>query len=256
MTEIDQINGYFASDLMIDRVRETIEQLKALGDAVKAEDIANRLKTIHQDTIRQLKDKQALYEEDDSLIRLGSHRFAVNRQPLEGTMVHRDGQLCFHLTGTGFFEAIQDEQLEQTRDVWDLSLVSETPEVYRAEYLAYKMFQSLLAASAAEMDAVRTLPVEGLLSRVQAFMGPRYDEGYIKGVHDHDAAKILHALLEIRSTAGLLRYGTRPGPLRPYSGTPAIFPGRRRPSCGPESRAWGMSTRCSVPARLRMATWP
>ncbi len=208
-SEIDQINGYFASDLMIDRVRETIEQLKALGDAVKAEDIANRLKTIHQDTIRQLKDKQALYEEDDTLIRLGTHRFAVNQQPLEGTVVQKDGRLCFHLTGTGFFEAIEDESLEQTKDVWDLSVVSETPDVYRAEYLAFKMLLDLLAGSAGELDAVRTLPPEGLLSRVQAFMGPRYDEGYIKGVHDHDAALILRALLEIRATAGLLRYDTR-----------------------------------------------
>jgi MoxR-like ATPase len=207
--EIDQINGYFASDLMIDRVRETIEQLKALGDSVKAEDIANRLKTIHQDTIRQLKDKQALYEEDDTLIRLGSHRFAVNQQPLEGTVVQKDGHLCFHLTGTGFFEAIEDESLEQTKDVWGLSVVSETPEVYRAEYLAFKMLQDLLAGPAGEMDAVRKLSVEGLSSRVQAFMGPRYDEGYIKGVHDHDAALILRSLSEIRSTAGLLRYDTR-----------------------------------------------
>jgi len=207
--DIDQINGYFASDLMIDRVRETIEQLKVLGDSVKAEDIATRLATIHQDTIRQLKDKQALYEEDDTLIRLGTHRFAVNRQPLEGTVVQKDGRLCFHLTGTGFFEAIEDESLEQTKDVWDLSVVSETNEVYRAEYLAFKMLQELMTGPAAGMDAVRTLPAEGLLSRVQAFMGPRYDEGYIKGVHDHDAALILRALLEIRSTAGLLRYDTQ-----------------------------------------------
>ncbi|MBP7051585.1 MAG: DNA repair ATPase [Phycisphaerae bacterium] len=209
LTEIDQINGYFASDLMIDRVRETIEQLKALGDAVKAEDIANRLKTIHQDTIRQLKDKQALYEDDDRIIRLGNHRFAVNRQPLEGTVVQKDGRLCFHLTGTGFFEPMEDQTLEQTRDVWDLTLVSETPEVYRAEYLAFKMFQSLLAGPAADMEAVRALPPAEVLTRVQSFMGPRYDEGYIKGVHDHDAAMILWALLDIRSTAGLLRYDTR-----------------------------------------------
>ncbi|MEN6333915.1 MAG: AAA family ATPase, partial [Phycisphaerales bacterium] len=207
--EIDQINGYFASDLMIDRVRETIEQLKALGDAVKAEDIANRLKTIHQDTIRQLKDKQALYEEDDTLIRLGTHRFAVNQQPLEGTVVQKDGRLCFHLTGTGFFEPIEDETLEQTKDVWGLSVVSETPEVYRAEYLAFKMLKDLLAGPAGELETVRALPAEGLVSRVQAFMGPRYDEGYVKGVHDHDAASILRALLEIRSAAGLLRYDTQ-----------------------------------------------
>ncbi len=209
LTDVDQINGYFASDLMIDRVRETIEQLKALGDAVKAEDIANRLKTIHQDTIRQLKDKQALYEDDDNVIRLGTHRFAVNRQPLEGTIVQKDGRLCFHLTGTGFFEAIEDETLTQTKDVWDLSVVSETPQVYRAEYLAFKMLESLLAGPAGQIEATRALPAGELLSRVQAFMGPRYDEGYIKGVHDHDAATILQALLEIRSTAGLLRYDTR-----------------------------------------------
>jgi MoxR-like ATPase len=208
-SEIDQINGYFASDLMIDRVRETIEQLRALGDSVKAEDIANRLKTIHQDTIRQLKDKQALYEEDDTLIRLGTHRFAVNQQPLEGTVVQKDGRLCFHLTGTGFFEAIEDETLEQTKDVWGLSVVSETPQVYRAEYLAFKMLQDLLAGPVVQRDEIRALPPEGLLARIQAFMGPRYDEGYIKGVHDHDAALILRSLLEIRATAGLLRYDTR-----------------------------------------------
>jgi len=208
-SEIDQINGYFASDLMIDRVRETIEQLNALGDTVKAEDIANRLKTIHQDTVRQLKDKQALYEENDTLIRLGNHRFAVNQQPLEGTVVQKDGGLCFHLTGTGFFEAIQDEALEQTKDVWGFSVVSETPEVYRAEYLAFQMFQDVLAGPAARWEEFRALPAEGLLSRVQAFMGPRYDEGYIKGVHDQDAARILQALLDIRASAGLLRYDTR-----------------------------------------------
>jgi MoxR-like ATPase len=209
LTDVDQINGYFASDLMVDRVRETMEQLKSLGDAVKAEDIANRLKTIHQDTIRQLKDKQALYEDDDNVIRLGSHRFAVNRQPLEGTVVQKDGRLCFHLTGTGFFEPIEDETLEQTSDVWNLSLASETPEVYRAEYLAFKMLESLLAGPAAQIEATRALSADELLARVQTFMGPRYDEGYVKGVHDHDAAAILKALLEIRSTAGLLRYDTR-----------------------------------------------
>ncbi|MBM4027322.1 MAG: AAA family ATPase, partial [Planctomycetes bacterium] len=209
LSDLDAINGYFASDLMIDRVRETIEQLQALGDAVKAEDIANRLKTIHQDTVRQLKDRQALYEEDDTLIRLGTHRFAVNRQLLEGTIVQQDGRLCFHLTGTGFFETLQDEALEGTKDVWGLSLVSETPEVYRAEYLAFKMLQDLSAGPAARIEELRALPIAQLVPRVQAFMGPRYDEGYIKGVHDHDAALILQALLEIRSTAGLLCYGTQ-----------------------------------------------
>ncbi len=82
-TDIDEINGYFASDLMIERIRETVTLLTELDDSVKAEDLKSRLKTIHQDAIRQLKDKQALYEEGENIIRLGQHRFAVNRQALE-----------------------------------------------------------------------------------------------------------------------------------------------------------------------------
>jgi len=204
LTDIDEINGYFASDLMIERIRETIEQLKDLGDTVKAEDAANRLKTIHQDAVRQLKDRQALYEDGENIIRLGSHRFAVNRQALEGTIVQKDGQLFFHLTGTGFFEPIEDEQLAQTKDVWHLELPSESPQVYRAEYLAYKMLEGL---SAQEADEIATLPMEELVRRVQAFMGPRYSEGYIKGIHDRDAGRILQSLLELKSKIGPLRYG-------------------------------------------------
>jgi len=205
-SDLNQINGYFASDLMIDRMRETIEQLRQLGDTVKAEEAEGRLKSIHQDAVRQLKDRQALYEEGENVIRFGSHRFGVNRQALEGTIVRKDRQLFFHLTGTGFFEALTDPELEGTKDVWDLDLVSETPEVYRAEYLAFKMFQDLQSQSPAEMEAVRALSVEALAARVQAFMGPRYDEGYVKGVHDHDAATILEALVQLASTIGLLRY--------------------------------------------------
>jgi len=208
LSDINQINGYFASDLMIDRMRETVEQLRRLGDTVKAEEAEGRLKSIHQDAVRQLKDRQALYEDGENVIRFGSHRFGVNRQALEGTIVRKDRQLFFHLTGTGFFEALTDPELEGTKDVWDLDLVSETPEVYRAEYLAFKMFQDLQSHPPAELEALRTLSTLELAARVQAFMGPRYDEGYVKGVHDHDAAKILEALIQLTSTIGLLRYST------------------------------------------------
>ena len=37
-------------------------------------------------------------------------------------------------------------------------------------------------------------------------MGPRYAEGYTKGVHDQDAIQILAALAPIHLAAGLLRY--------------------------------------------------
>lgn len=205
---IDEINGYFASDLMIDRIRETVQQLIDLGDNVKAEDLKSKLKTIHQDAIRQLKDKQALYEDGENVIRLGSQRFAVNRQALEGTIIRKEDYMYFHLTGTGFFERITDEQLNETRDVWDSNIVSETKDVYRGEYLAYKLFQEMEGANE-EIEFVETSDIDAIVGRVQTYMGPRYDEGYVKGVNDRDAARILQALVLLRSKIGLLKYSTQ-----------------------------------------------
>ena len=69
-------------------------------------------------------------------------------------------------------------------------MISETKEVYRAEYLAYKLLKS------GEED-------------LNAFMQPRYSEGYLKGVHDLDAAKIVEVLKPMHDEAGLLRYSPR-----------------------------------------------
>lgn len=203
------INGYFASDLMVDRLGETVDQLRELGDSVKAEDIKGRLKTVHQDAVRQLKDKLALYEDGNNIIRLGIHRFAVNQQPLTGTLVRREDQFYFHLTGTGFYEPIENEQLERTRAVWDLELPSESRDIYRAEYLAFKLHQALDGDQAPQRDELAHAPLEEIIPQVQQFMGPRYEEGYVKGVHDADAARILQALLQKEDTIGLLRFSTQ-----------------------------------------------
>lgn len=204
MTDVNEINGYFASNPMIERVRDNIAQLEQLGDSVKAEDIKSRLKTLQQDAIRQLKDKQALYEDGDNIIRFGSHRFSVNKQPLEGTLVRQGEALYYHLTGTGFFEPIDDVAITAAKDLWQMDVVSESEAVYRAEYLAWQMLEQM--DDAARAEALRDESLEGLTGRIQAFMAPRFDEGYVKGVHDHDAAKILHALLMLHATIGLLRY--------------------------------------------------
>jgi len=41
---------------------------------------------------------------------------------------------------------------------------------------------------------------------VRAIAQERYDEGYERGVHDHDAARLLERLLAMREGAGLLAY--------------------------------------------------
>jgi hypothetical protein len=206
---VNEINGYYASDLMIEKVRDIVRELTDLGDTVKVDDIQTRLKTIREDTVRQLKDRQDLYEDGDHVIRLGTHKFSVNTQTFDLTTVHRDGEMFFHLTGTNYFDRIADPEFLETRPVWDQELVSETKEVYRSEYLAYQILRSLGTGDVPEADELGEYDDSQLLAFVQRFMGPRYSEGYVKGVHDHDAATILRALVELENTVGLLRYHPR-----------------------------------------------
>jgi len=221
MESINDIHGYFASDLMIEKVRDIVAQLDELGDSVKVDDVQSQLKTIREDAVRQLKDRKELYEDGDGVIRFGNHRFSVNTQVLDLTTVLREDQLNLHLTGTDFYEPIESEILDATRDVWSMEVVSENREVYRAEYLAYQMLLALRGVSreatpsvdgkslALTLGNASRLTGDELLTVVQRFMGPRYSEGYTKGVHDHDAALILRALLDIDAGCGLLRYSSR-----------------------------------------------
>ena len=209
-TEISEINGYFASDLMIEKLRSLVQELKDIGDSVKADDLQSKLKTIKEDAVRQLKDKNDLYVAGENTIRLGQHLFSVNTQPLALSMVQRDDSLWFHLAGTGFFEKINDDSLNSLREVWEQSLVSENRQVYRSEYLAFKVLETAEKAAEGEVSLgdLQKKTTEELREYVQQFMATRYNEGYVKGVHDADAVLILHSLLQMRLTAGLLRFSS------------------------------------------------
>ena len=201
--EINEINGYFAGDLMIEKVRDIITQLTELGDSVKADDIQTRLKTTREDAVRQLKDRNELYVDGKNIIQFGKHKFNVNTQELQLTVVPHEESMCFHLSGTDFFEPITDEAFLATQEVWDQEVISENKEVYRIEYLVYQMLK--------DDSVIGRLSGENidLLDEVQKFSQPRYAEAYTKGVHDVDAAKLLEAILPIHQNIGLLRYDPR-----------------------------------------------
>ena len=137
----DDLNAYFAADPMVAKLRSTAEHLRELGDSVHADEIEGRLKASKEDAARGLRDRNEIYEDGANVIKLGRHRFSVNTQPLELTMVPRDDGMAFHLTGTGFYEEVDDEVFQKTQSFWDQELVSETKDVYRGEYLAYCILQ-------------------------------------------------------------------------------------------------------------------
>ena len=212
-SEEDELNAYFASDAMVMKLRQLSQQLVDLGDSVKADELASRLKSAKQNAMRTLRDRTELYEEGESVIRFGRHRFSVNTQALELTIVPRDEGMAIHLTGTDFYEPIDDERFNACRDLWSQTLVSESEQVYRAENLAAAvLFDAEAHANDLSMqvllDAERTNA--GLIDIVRRYAADRYDEGYDRGIHDADAAKILEKVLSLRGTAGLLRYGPTP----------------------------------------------
>ena len=206
--EVNDINGYFASDLMIEKIRDIVEELGDLDDTVKVDDIQSRMKTIREDAVRQLKDRQDLYVDGENVIKLGTHQFSVNVQVLDLTTVLRDDEMQLHLSGTRFFEAIDDAELIDMKELWQQEVPSENVEIYRGEYLAYQIM-SHLRHQPAELAELQAGEFEDLAAYVQRFMGPRYSEGYAKGVHDQDAAKILQQLMTMYRQVDLLRFHSK-----------------------------------------------
>ncbi|GHH36854.1 DNA repair ATPase [Lentzea cavernae] len=184
LTSTDEINTYFAGDPMVAKVRTVAEQLRELGD-VRADELGASLRDARQEGGRALRDRADLY--DGASIVLGRHRFPVTSEPMNLTLVPREGRLFYAVTGTDYRSEVTDAEFASTKGFWDQLLVSETQDVYRSEHLA----GCLLA--------------EGRTDVVNA-AAERYDEGYEKGVHDHDAEKILAVLQRLHAGAGLLRY--------------------------------------------------
>ncbi len=207
--EVDQLNAYFASDAMILKVRDLSQRILDLGDTVKADEVQSRLKSAKQDALRGLRDRSELFDGDDNLLKLGHHRFTVNTQPLELTVLPKDDGMAISISGTDFMEPVTDEAFLATKDYWSQTLISETKAVYRGEYLAASiLFDAEADREGLSMAALHAAQREegGLLALVRTVSGSRYQEGYERGVHDADAAAILEKVVTLHDSAGLLRF--------------------------------------------------
>ncbi|MGW2421932.1 DNA repair ATPase [Streptomyces sp. NPDC001709] len=198
LADTDAVTAYFASDPLVAKVRRTAGELRALGDSVRAEELDGRLKSARQEAARALRDRADLYTEDGRTLLLGGHRFAVNTQPLDLTLVPHGDTLAFAVTGTDYRRPVTDPDFAATRPLWDRHLPSESPEVYRAEHLAARLLAEHGPAALAAADDLPDL--------VRRAAQESYDEGYERGVHDHDATVVLRALLPLYETAGTLRH--------------------------------------------------
>ena len=131
-------------------------------------------------------------------LKFGRHNFSVNTQELELSIVPHEDTMCFHLSGTAFFEPVENEEFLATRDVWDQQVVSENARVYRAEWLAWQMIGQGVAEGAPTM------------ADVHAFMAPRlcgriYQGRARRGCAAHSDGDVCRCT----GRSGLLRFGPR-----------------------------------------------
>ena len=208
----DEMNAWFVADPMVAKVRALADDLRNIDQAVAADELMRRLDTAREDAGRSLRDRSDIYEEGGNVIRLGTHRFSVDTQPLELTTGVFNNKLHAVLTGTDYREPMSPELLAGTEPFWARSLSSESSSLSRAEYLAGSLMLDALHEVGGEVlnDFTMAAAVEnGIEDLVRSEAQERVDEGYERGVHDHDAALLLRALLDRLNGAGLLRYSAQ-----------------------------------------------
>lgn len=208
-SEADELNSYFAADPMVLKINEIIGQLRDLDDQVKADDLQGQVISSKEQAIRSLRDKSDIFEENGSVIKLGKHRFSVNNQALDLTLLAKDDGLYSHLIGTDYYQKIHSPALNELEEYWHQNLVSENKTVIRSEYLAYVILQDAHHQkndlSDRKLYELLEEPKE-LLKLIRLYLSQRYQEGYERGIHDVDCATILAALLPINKIAGLLSF--------------------------------------------------
>ena len=204
---LDILNGFFVSDPMVTRTKTVIEKLEKLGGVTQAEDINAKLKGMRDELTSSLKDKNDLLEDDGNIIKLGQHRFTVNHEPLDLSIVNSGtDQLAFHLNGTNYYENIEDPRFNDLREFWNQDVVSETPLVYRGEYLAYQLISSAVEMAGGLTKLETAVSEDKILEMVRKTATERYQDGYDNGVHDNDAVAIIKTWVSLNEGSKTLKY--------------------------------------------------
>ncbi|MER5476012.1 DNA repair ATPase [Streptomyces sp. NPDC002734] len=201
LPDADAVAAYFASDPLVAKVGRAAGELRALDDTVRAEELDGRLEAARQEAARALRDRTDLFTDGGRTLRLGVHRFAVNTRPADLALVpHGEAGLAFAITGTDYREplAVDPDDHADALLLAGRPSASESPQVTRAEYLAYRVL--------AEHGPAAPAAYEELTGPAREIARRDYEDGYEIGVHDHDAALLLAALLPLHEKAGLLRH--------------------------------------------------
>ncbi|UXI68269.1 DNA repair ATPase [Tahibacter amnicola] len=203
LSQAEEVHALFAGDSLVERALRQIDELRALGHAVAADELGGRLKSLREASLRDLRDRTELGITGDTLA-LGNFRFTVERKPLDIALLHTADAVSLRLVGSDYQRPVDDPRVHEFRAVWGQSLPNETATVYRGEYLAYRLWRAAQDGDTALRDALLSVEPDTVQALV-AEHARRYPvEDYQRGVHDVDAGQILHVLAKLASGAGEL----------------------------------------------------
>lgn len=198
----EELHAFFAGDGLVERARTQLQQLRAMGQVVLADELDGKLRALKESGLRDARDRAELGAAGDA-IALGGKRFTVERRTLDLALLNTPEGLVAQLTGTDYRRPLQAPELDAYRDLWDQVLGNENALVYRAEYLAWVLWQRAAGGDATLNEA---LWHEGgaLAELVSAEAQARPAEDYRRGVHDADATAVLKALAQLAAQAQAL----------------------------------------------------
>lgn len=201
---LKSLSAFFLTDGMVLRVKSLINDIKSLGDINKSEEFATRLKNTEVSFIKKVRDDQDIFEQNGTVLKLGNHRFAVNKQNFEIVLVRKNEDLFTHIQGTQFYRKVPTDNMNSDLyKYWDYELISESKELYRSEYLVYSILEDAKNNNNGLSDIIlkelmdkgtKSGKATNVLTFVQEYSSNLYKEGYIKGIHDNDAAALLSAI--------------------------------------------------------------
>lgn len=215
---VNEVSSIFLTDGIVLRAKKLISQVRELGDVSQSEDLDAQLRKIEKDAIKKVRDDLDIFENGGSVLKLGSYRFAVNKRPFEVVLIKREGKVYTHIETTDYYKEIDLSTInEQLYKYWNYDFISESNNLYRAEYLVYSILDDIknkrndLSPEIINdifKKGIRFTKNYSLLNLVQDYSSKLYKEGYIKGIHDNDAAAILKAILEQQEKAHELQYNS------------------------------------------------
>ena len=183
---VEEIDGFFAADPLVLRVRTAITELTGLGEAGRGAELETELGSAKDTARRAVTDRSELFS--DGSVRIGRWQIGINTEPFELRLrPNADAtDLELRLTGTDLVLPVPDAGMAEFADLAGQSYPTENALLTRGLYLAFTAIDE-------------GVDVKGLAE----LAARRVDDGYEMGVHDADARRILEAIAPVLAAPGL-----------------------------------------------------